>query len=170
MSSWWCSSFQVLHVLQNKKFKSKYSNQFWKFLLPNLQHIKLENYSRLQSNTCTTPNWVCLGGWIGTARKYDFSLAVLINSQEMYIIWRFDKNRQENMQFSWQLGYAANFLGSLAKPPSKVAILLAILLNRQVNVQFLGSRLSRQVICFPWLISLAVWWPRKYLLILILAY
>jgi len=40
------------------------------------------------------------------------------------------------MQFSWQLGYAANFLGSLAKPPSKVVIFLAILLSRQVNVQF----------------------------------
>jgi len=33
----------------------------------------------------TTPNWVCLGGWIGTAKKYDFSLVVLIKSQEMYI-------------------------------------------------------------------------------------
>jgi len=49
----------------------------------------------------------------------------------MYIIWRFDKNRQENIQFSWQLGYTANFLGSLAKPPSKVVIFFAILLSRQ---------------------------------------
>ena len=60
-----------------------------------------------QLGTFTTPNWVCLGGRIGTAKKYDFSLAVLINNQEIYITWRFDKNHQENMQFSWQLGSAA---------------------------------------------------------------
>ena len=92
-----------------------------------------------QLGTFTTPNWVCLGGRIGTAKKYVFSLAVLINNQEIYILLGGSTKTAKK---------TCNFLGSSALLPSKRAI-------------FLAARLSRQVICFPWRISLAVWWPRN---------
>ena len=73
--------------------------------------------------TNTTPNRNYLSGRNRVAKKYNISLAVLLNNQEKNIPWRFGKTVKET----------CHFLGSSAKPPSKYAISLAVGLNRQVN-------------------------------------
>ena len=63
----------------------------------------------LNSSTTTTPNWVCLGGWIGTAKKFGGT------------------NKEPRNVY---------YLAVRQKPPRKHAIFLAARLCCQVNGQF----------------------------------
>jgi len=67
-----------------------------------------------------------LAAELESPRNMFFFLVVLINSQGMYITWRFEKTAKKT----------CNFFGSSATPPRKCAIFLAVQLCRQVNMQF----------------------------------
>jgi len=122
----WPSQEWFLSSFTSQKERCAGDRRFWAGLARRAEVLRKTGTFKPSKKSCTTPNQNYLGGRNRAAKEYNIFLAVLLNNQEKYISWRFDKTAKET----------CHFLGCSAKPPSKHAISLAVGLKRQVNVQF----------------------------------